>query len=221
MAHVSPRPEVRKRAPSKRALKVRARIFDAAELLFAFNGFDGTSIRDIAREAGVPAASVLFHGVSKEELFQAVVARRAQEMMALRLGALEDCLSGEGPVTAEAVLQACLLPLIERAQNGGKQWVAYVRLIAVVSTDDRWRAISETCFDPTAGPFIKALAALYPDAEPGALAAAYVYASSATLSFCTARWRIDALAGGPGADVRPDDLVRFCAAGFQAVLASD
>jgi AcrR family transcriptional regulator len=219
MAHVSPGPEIRQRAPSKRALMARGRIFDAAEKLFAFNGFDGTSVRDIAREAGVPAASVLFHGVSKEALFHAVVARRADEIMAVRLGALDAAITKPGPVTVEAILEACLTPLVDRALNGGPQWMAYVRLVAIVSSDDRWREISRACFDPTAGPFLEALSGLFPDADAGALASAYVYAISATLSLCTAHWRINALAGGADTSAAPQALIRFCAAGMRAVLA--
>lgn len=219
MAHVSPSPETRQRAPSKRALAARERILDAAEKLFAFNGFDGTSVRDIAREASVPAASVLFHGVSKEALFHTVVARRADEIMAVRLGALDAVLAGPDPATVEAILEACLMPLVDRALGGGPQWMAYVRLVAIVSSDDRWRDISEASFDPTAGPFLTALAALFPDAPRGALAAAYVYAISATLSLCTARWRIDALAGGADTGAAPQSLIRFASAGMRAVLA--
>lgn len=219
MAHVSPAPEVRQRAPSKRAIAARNAIFDAAEKLFADNGYDGTSVRDIARVAGVPAASVLFHGVSKETLFHTVVKRRANEIKRIRLDALK-AVRGDGETpSVDAVLRACLMPLVERAFDGGEQWMAYVRLVAIVSSDERWRDLSRECFDPTAGPFIEALARIFPQAPRAAIAAAYVYAISSALSLCTARWRIEALAAGHATADAADILIRYSAAGMQAVLA--
>jgi len=91
----------RQRAPSKRALETRARILDAAELLFAERGFDGASIRDIATAAGAPVGLVHHHGEGKEELFRQVVARRADELSSLRLAALEGCKAkGQADLTA-------------------------------------------------------------------------------------------------------------------------
>ena len=219
MAHVSPAPEDRQRAPSKRSLAVRQRIFDAAEKLFAINGYDGTSVRDIAAAAAVPAASVLFHGASKEALFEAVVQRRADEIRRVRLDAL-NVAQASGDLSVEAVLRACLMPLVDKAFNGGEQWLAYIRLIAIVSSDERWRNLSRTCFDPTAGPFIDALARMFPDATRSAIAAAYVFAISSALSLCTAQWRIEALAAGRSAADAADILIRYNAAGMQAVLAA-
>ncbi|MCC0031056.1 MAG: TetR/AcrR family transcriptional regulator [Brucellaceae bacterium] len=219
MAHVSPAPEDRQRAPSKRSLAARQRIFDAAEKLFAINGYDGTSVRDIAAAAAVPAASVLFHGASKEALFEAVVQRRADEIRRVRLDALEAAASCDKDLSVEDVLRACLMPLVDKAFNGGEQWLAYIRLIAIVSSDERWRDLSRTCFDPTAGPFIDALARMFPGASRGAIAAAYVFAISSALSLCTAQWRIEALAAGRSAADAADLLIRYNAAGMQAVLA--
>ena len=71
----------RQRAPSKRSLATRERIFDAAEQLFAERGFEGATIRDIARLAGVQGALVNHHGGSKEVLFATIVARRADELL--------------------------------------------------------------------------------------------------------------------------------------------
>ena len=39
----------------------KAAVFNAAERLFALNGFQNVSVRDITAEAGVNLASVIFH----------------------------------------------------------------------------------------------------------------------------------------------------------------
>ncbi len=52
--------------------KTRAEILEAARNLFATNGYDGTSMRRIAVDAGVDSALVTYHFGTKEELFVAV-----------------------------------------------------------------------------------------------------------------------------------------------------
>jgi AcrR family transcriptional regulator len=55
-----------------KAAASRARIIDAAAELFAARGFDGVSIRDIAKAVSMTTASLYYHFASKEELFVAV-----------------------------------------------------------------------------------------------------------------------------------------------------
>jgi len=51
-------------------------IIKTAEKLFAVNGFDGTSVRDIAQEAGVNVAMISYYFGSKEKLMEAVFEER-------------------------------------------------------------------------------------------------------------------------------------------------
>jgi AcrR family transcriptional regulator len=46
-------------------------IIDIAERLFAERGFDGTSVRDIADEAGINVAMISYYFGSKEKLMEA------------------------------------------------------------------------------------------------------------------------------------------------------
>ena len=50
----------------------RETIIEAASVLFARNGYDGTSMRDIAAESGILAGSLYYYFASKEEMFAAV-----------------------------------------------------------------------------------------------------------------------------------------------------
>jgi len=126
----------RQRAPGKRSLATRDRIFDAAEQLFSARGFDGASVRDIARAAGVQTALVNHHGGSKETLFATVVARRAGELSQLRLAALAAA-KLSGPLCLRDVLTCFIAPFLEKVLAGGQAWPAYGRLIAHVSSDPR------------------------------------------------------------------------------------
>jgi AcrR family transcriptional regulator len=216
-------PAKRKRAPSQRSLETRARILDTAERLFARDGFEGASIRDIATAAEVPVALVNFHGGAKEDLYFTIVARRAETLTRHRLEALDEAKASSDRLSLRAVLDCFIRPYLDLAASGGEQWTAYARLIAQVSADERWRPISERCFDPTAKLFMDELAALYPKADPRQVAGAFVFSISAMLSLATSRWRIEALAGtppesAPSLDSWADFLIGFCESGFRAGL---
>lgn len=53
-------------------------IIETAECLFADKGFDGTSVRDIADEAGINVAMISYYFGSKEKLLEAVFSYRAE-----------------------------------------------------------------------------------------------------------------------------------------------
>jgi AcrR family transcriptional regulator len=55
-------------------------ILRVAELLFAEEGFDGTSIRDIAKMANINIAMISYYFGSKEKLLEAIVLNRIADM---------------------------------------------------------------------------------------------------------------------------------------------
>jgi AcrR family transcriptional regulator len=55
-------------------------ILQAAEQLFADKGFDGTSVRDIAKEANVNIAMISYYFGSKEKMLEALVLNRIADM---------------------------------------------------------------------------------------------------------------------------------------------
>ena len=92
----------------------RIRILDAAERLFARNGFEATSLRAIIVEAQVNLASVHYYYRSKEGLIRAVIERRFAPINQERLRLLEECQNAPGcpPPSIEQVLEAFLLPMV-------------------------------------------------------------------------------------------------------------
>ncbi|MDR2240771.1 MAG: TetR family transcriptional regulator [Zoogloeaceae bacterium] len=68
----------------------RARILDAAELLFVEHGFEATTLRMITSRAKVNLASVNYHFGSKEALIQDVFRRRLTWLNEARLAALDE-----------------------------------------------------------------------------------------------------------------------------------
>jgi AcrR family transcriptional regulator len=58
------------------------RILDAAAKLIAQYGYDKTTISDVAEAAGVSKGAVYLHWTSKEELFDALIVREMQRLLA-------------------------------------------------------------------------------------------------------------------------------------------
>ncbi|HEV7573933.1 MAG TPA: TetR family transcriptional regulator [Thermoanaerobaculia bacterium] len=67
------------RVATAKAEETRERILDAALSLFRQRGFDETTMRDIAAEAGVATGAAYYYFRSKEELVMAFYARTAEE----------------------------------------------------------------------------------------------------------------------------------------------
>ncbi len=74
--------------PPERGTK--AAILDAAERLFALNGFEATSVRTITAEAGANLGAVNYHFGAKDGLILAVLKRIFQPVNERRLRLLDE-----------------------------------------------------------------------------------------------------------------------------------
>lgn len=92
------------------AAVTKQRILDAAERMFGTHGFDGTTLRNVVKDAAVNLALVSYHFGSKEELYQAVIARMAEPIVKSQLAALEPLEAADALPTLEAVLTAYMKP---------------------------------------------------------------------------------------------------------------
>lgn len=89
----------------------KAAVFNAAERLFALNGFQSVSVRDITAEAGVNLASVNYHFGSKDALLFAIFRRRTGELNRERARMLHEANerhAGKPPV--RDILEALFAP---------------------------------------------------------------------------------------------------------------
>lgn len=200
----------------------RTAILDAAEEQFARHGYDGVTLRAIAKHAGVDLALPNYYFGPKRDLFDAVLVRRAEILNQLRLNQLDECLaeSGRKP-SVEAIIRAYLRPLLtgDHVQEAG--WKNYYALIAYVNNSPEWGGVLMTqFFDPLVVRFMEAFRLALPGMEERDLYWAYHCLSGAlTLTFAQTG-RIDHLSGGL---CRSDDLtdayehmVKFTTAGFEA-----
>ena len=110
----------------------KIRIMDAAEQLFARDGFHITSLRGLTELANVNLAAVNYHFGSKEGLLQAVISRRLLPLNELRRQKLEAVLTqatvdGSLP-TAAALLRAFIEPTLDfrNSAPGAKDFIALI-----------------------------------------------------------------------------------------------
>lgn len=203
----------------------RERVLDAAERLFADHGYDGVSIRDIAREAGVTLGVVGFHGGGKDSLFRTILSRRVEALSTLRRAGLARLEAAPEACRLRDLVEAYMRPYIELAATGGVQWRAYAKLIAgLAGDDDRWYGVVRDFYDPVAQEYLAAIRRIHPEADPVRLAAAFVMAVAAMLSAVGSNARMRGLApeSTPPASLSDygDALVDFCTGGLAAVIAA-
>jgi AcrR family transcriptional regulator len=115
----------------------KARILDAAEVLFMEHGFEATSLRAITSGADVNLAAVNYHFGSKEELFQSVLTRRLDPMNQQRLALLTqyEQASAPTPVSCEMILAALFMPALSLARDRSQGGENFLRLLGRAYAD--------------------------------------------------------------------------------------
>jgi AcrR family transcriptional regulator len=102
-------PEVEETEETHAATK--AAVFIAAERLFALNGFQNVSVRDITAEAKVNLASVNYHFGSKDGLLFEIFRRRTAELNRERAKMLHEAVARhDGKPTVRDILEAYFAP---------------------------------------------------------------------------------------------------------------
>ena len=106
-------------------MTTKDRILDAAERLFARDGFEATSLRAITAEAQVNLAAVNYHFQSKDALVQAVIGRRMGPLNAQRLALLDayEAQAGDAPVPLDQIMDAFLRPIVELVGSHAREFV--------------------------------------------------------------------------------------------------
>ena len=113
------------------AENTKTKILDVAEKLFAENGLQATSLRQIINEAGVNVASVHYHFGSKDVVVREILARRLgpmNEKKMQRLAELENKF-GANPIPLEALVSAFVEPHIHMDDCDREQMKLVFKLI--------------------------------------------------------------------------------------------
>jgi len=160
---------------TSRAFSTKDRILDAAERLFALQGFAATSLRQVTSLAKVNSAAVHYHFGNKDVLIHEVFRRRMDIMSGKRLAQLAAAQPGE----LEAILAAFIEPALAMARNR-KGGGAFIRVIARAYAENNasLRKFLSAQYGHVQREFARAIAAAVPHLDKHTL-----------------YWRLDFLAG--------------------------
>src|SRR5436305_12166158 len=76
--------------PERRRAMTRRYLLDAAEVVFARDGFHGATLDEVARMAGFTKGAVYSNFKNKEDLFLALIDDRIEKQFAVAAEALEE-----------------------------------------------------------------------------------------------------------------------------------
>ncbi len=192
-------PGTRRRSNTERRDESQGRILDSAEALFAAHGFNGVSVKDIAKAAQVDTSLVHYYFASKAGLFTAVLRRHAPRINQMRMDSMAAYARSAGPdMTVEGVLRAYLEPAFCMARDGGESEQNYMTLIAQISvmTPSALPGVDLTAFDPAIEAFISMLQQVRPDLRREDLYWFYHLLTGAITQSWARTGRIDRLSGG-------------------------
>ncbi len=150
----------------------RTAILDAAENLFAAASFDIVSMRDVAAKARVPLGLINYHFQSKEKLFEAIIARRSDELNARRRAAFARI---KGKPDIREVIDVFLRPYLELMLEGGSGWRSYGRLLAQTGQQQRWTRLISRHFKESQDIILGALEQAEPRLSKEAAARGYAH----------------------------------------------
>jgi AcrR family transcriptional regulator len=139
---------------------MREAILAAAEELFAINGFNAVSVRDIAQAAGANPGSVTYHFKTKDGLLLEIYRRHCGPMNIRRSELLAAARRVRDPQDRlEAIVRAYVVPAFTSGNDLAGGGARFSRLRAVMSAEGNEvarRIIAQT-FDDTSHAFIDAI----------------------------------------------------------------
>jgi AcrR family transcriptional regulator len=207
---------------------VISHIITTAERLFARQGYDQTSLRQITREADVNVASVNYYFGSKDALaeavFEGVIARVTKARLALldRISAE----AGENAPDLERVVSSFIEPYLAPGNEDQGALMARFILKHRLSPNDATRRIVSTYLNPLAGRYVEMFGRATSGIAGDDLVWRYLMMVSTIVLTATEDWEADRLAtlteGRASLKDRQkllDQTVGFLVAGIQSDVA--
>ena len=132
----------------------RQRLLDAAEQLFAEQGFEGASSREITALAGCNVAAINYHFGGKEKLYRDVFRRRMLVLRDIRIKSINGIMTRRRQPTLEELLTAFARAFVEPlvAESAGR---CHMKLMIREMLDHRLPA--GMFFEETISPVLSAM----------------------------------------------------------------
>ena len=198
-------------------------ILSASESVFAHSGYKGATMREIAERAGVAQGLIHYHFKTKEDLFEAMVARRSGHINDQRAHSLTLLFEEHENPTLESIVEALFRPTIvagiTQAGDGG----AFARiLVSTANSAGEWeQTLTEKYYDPIARKYIAALVRIEPRLSRENAVWAYMFAIGVGMTMMAKTGRAGRLSDGlcddGDADIMLSKIVPFICAGIRAL----
>lgn len=114
------------KATTRKGDATRGLILDASEILFARSGYLGTSLRDIAQEAGVRMGLVHYHFGNKHLILEAALDRKLGLLRETIAASFAEVEARPGVFGLEEIVTAFILPFLQAASREGDPLRNYI-----------------------------------------------------------------------------------------------
>jgi AcrR family transcriptional regulator len=198
----------------------RTAILDAAERLFARDGFDGTSIREITREANVNVAAIHYHFGSKEAVLRGVTDRVVTPINERRIQLLTEVLdAGQQHPPIDVIIEAFIRPDIEALQALHRRGPTVAHFLGRLYLDQTpWiQQMAGDQFTPSARAFFPPIAAAVEHLEIDTLTTR-MQRIGVVIAHTFASWPAAGMSDAV-ADRTLGELVLFCTGALTAAIA--
>lgn len=131
-------------------------ILNAAEKVFAQNGYLGTSFRQIAEEADVTQALITYYFETKQNLHKSIFKRRLAEISEVRLASLDKLDPNASQTSLASFIRAYIEPQFLR-RHGSAEWLNFARLQARLTSEPQEIAapLRQEVYDSTIKVFLE------------------------------------------------------------------
>jgi len=211
------------RPPNTQRLEnIRDNLLDVAEEIFAKYGFPGATIKQIARHAKVTTTLLHYYFQDKQGLLESVLSRRSDELIRLRMAALEHYEMQKGSMTLEGILETFIGPVFKLAIDGGVKLRNYFAIMAQVNNTPGWGAeIMAKVGDPSIQRSVELVCKVYPTAPRQDIYWGFLQFTGSLMLVLAQTGRIDRWSNG---SCRSSDLqtafpqvLAYAVGGFRAV----
>lgn len=197
-------------------------ILDMSEQVFANSGYKGATIREIAERAGVAQGLIHYHFRTKEELFEAMVARRSKSINGQRMHLLRALFEENGPPSLERIMEGLFRPTIEAGLSQAGDGGAFARiLVSIANSAGEWeQGLTAKYYDPMGQEYISALVKIVPGLSRENAVWAYMFAIGVGMTMMAKTGRPRRLSNGicddGDAEVMLAKIIPFISAGVRS-----
>jgi len=208
----------------KEDTSLKETILNHAEIAFAENGYEGTTVRDVAARAGVNQALIRYYFGSKSDLFDEVFRRRGGILSGHRHVNLDRLLDRPEPPTVEEIVHAYLKPQWDMKYSG-ESGAAFVRMQARLHAEPEEHALRlrREVYDASVKRYIAALGSILPEIPKEVISTRWAFLVGAYLFMLNDLARLSDLTEGRLAEIGKeellDHLVRFLSAGLRTPVS--